>query len=174
MKKLLSAGILLTIIASSSGAAEMQSRDNPSPPAVVNKPIIYEYGRAPDRSDPGFVVLDVLIYRPFGVALTALGTAVFVAMSPLTALASIPEPHDAFEKTYQVLIRTPVRYTFVRPVGDKSLSPYGAFYDLPSVKRETRYDYDLLPAIGVPIEAPHSTKAETLRRLESKPSETVR
>jgi len=78
--------------------------------------------------DPAFVVIDIAVLRPASLLVTAVGAALFVGISPLTALASIPEPHDAFAKTYEVLIRTPARYTFVRPVGDKSITPYGASY----------------------------------------------
>jgi hypothetical protein len=107
MKKIISALILMTVV-STSAAADMENRK---------------------RTDPLFVLLDIVIYRPLGVAVTAGGAAVFAGLSPLTALASIPDPHDAFEKTYKVLIRMPARYTFVRPVGDKSLSGYGPFYN---------------------------------------------
>jgi hypothetical protein len=37
----------------------------------------------------------------------------------LTAFASIPAPHDAFQKTFNVLVAAPGIYTFVRPVGDR-------------------------------------------------------
>ncbi|NOT85015.1 MAG: hypothetical protein HOP02_09645 [Methylococcaceae bacterium] len=72
-----------------------------------------------EATDPGFVVLDVLLYRPLGFVATLVGGAVFVGMSPLTALASIPAPHDAFNKTFNILVLTPAAYTFVRPVGDR-------------------------------------------------------
>lgn len=151
MKKLLSTGILLSIIASPSGAADMQSRDNPSPP-TVNKRVIYANDQTQDTSDPVFALFDVIFYRPIGLAATIAGTAFFVGITPMTVLASIPEPHDAFEKTYKVLIRMPARYTFVRPVGDKSLSPYSAFYDSPTANSKMTYDYDLMPAIGIPTD----------------------
>ncbi|MGR8934449.1 MAG: hypothetical protein ACU837_08695 [Gammaproteobacteria bacterium] len=121
MKKLINAAILLSVTANAAFAADMQSRDNPSP-----QPYSYREEVTPD---PGFVLLDIILYRPAGLAITAVGTAVFVGMSPLTAMASIAPPHDAFDKTYKVLIRAPMRYTFVRPVGDRSLSPYRAFYE---------------------------------------------
>jgi len=50
---------------------------------------------------------------------------VYIGMSPLTALASIPAPHDAFVKVGKILILAPADYTFVRPVGDRSF-PYHA------------------------------------------------
>ncbi|TAK61049.1 hypothetical protein [Methylobacter sp.] len=72
---------------------------------------------------PGFVLLDVLLYRPVGLAATIIGTGLYIGISPLTALASIPEPHDAFVKTGKILILLPANYTFVRPLGDRSF-PY--------------------------------------------------
>jgi len=76
-----------------------------------------------EEVQPGFVILDVLFYRPGGLIATVIGTGVFIGMSPLTALASIPAPHDAFVKTGKILILSPATYTFVRPVGDRSF-PY--------------------------------------------------
>jgi hypothetical protein len=73
--------------------------------------------------DPGFVLLDVLLYRPAGFVATVVGSAVFVGMSPLTAFASIPAPHDAFNKTFNILVLAPAAYTFVRPVGDRRFAP---------------------------------------------------
>ena len=81
-----------------------------------------------EQTDPGFVIWDVLFYRPVGLIATIIGTGVFIGVSPLTALASIPEPHDAFAKMSNILILSPATYTFVRPVGDRSfpyhVSPY--------------------------------------------------
>ncbi|HEY8034795.1 MAG TPA: hypothetical protein VIF37_04320 [Methylobacter sp.] len=76
-----------------------------------------------EEVQPGFVMLDVLFYRPVGLIATVIGTGVYIGISPLTALASIPEPHDAFVKTGKILILSPANYTFVRPLGDRSF-PY--------------------------------------------------
>lgn len=76
-----------------------------------------------EQTDPGFVIWDVLFYRPVGLIATVIGTGLFIGVSPLTALASIPEPHDAFAKTSNILILSPAAYTFVRPLGDRSF-PY--------------------------------------------------
>lgn len=84
-----------------------------------------------EESGPGFVILDVLLYRPVGLAVTIIGTGLFVGMSPLTALASIPEPHDAFAKTSKILVLAPAAYTFIRPLGDRS-----APYHVPPYKRK--------------------------------------
>jgi len=76
-----------------------------------------------EEEQPGFVMMDVLFYRPVGLIATVIGTGVYIGISPLTALASIPEPHDAFVKTGKILILSPANYTFVRPLGDRSF-PY--------------------------------------------------
>lgn len=62
-------------------------------------------------------LVDVILYRPFGLVATLTGAAVFVAISPLTALAAISHPHDAFEKTSNLLIVQPAKFTFDRPLG---------------------------------------------------------
>lgn len=77
-----------------------------------------------DDYSPFFVFPDLLIYRPLGVAATAVGVGLFVATSPFTALAQIAPPHDAFEITSNILIKGPGRFTFVRPVGNLSLTEY--------------------------------------------------
>ena len=71
--------------------------------------------------EPGFALVDVVILRPLGLAFTIAGTGLFIGLSPLTALAHISPPHDAFKKVADVLIIAPGAYTFSRPVGDKSL-----------------------------------------------------
>lgn len=76
-----------------------------------------------EETDPGFVILDVLLYRPAGLVATVIGAGAFIGLSPLTAFASIPEPHDAFVKTGKILILSPAAYTFIRPIGDRDF-PY--------------------------------------------------
>ncbi|MGR9087079.1 MAG: hypothetical protein ACU841_08400 [Gammaproteobacteria bacterium] len=66
----------------------------------------------------GYDVMMDLILRPVGLAGTLIGAGVFVGVSPLTALASIPSPHDAFEKLGDTLVCKPFKYTFYRKVGD--------------------------------------------------------
>jgi hypothetical protein len=63
------------------------------------------------------VVLETLILRPLGVVGTIIGTAFFIGTSPLTALASIAPPHNAFEESARVLVVAPFDYTFIRPFG---------------------------------------------------------
>ena len=76
-----------------------------------------------EEVQPGFVILDVLFYRPVGLIATVIGTAAYIGISPLTALASIPAPHDAFVKTGKILILSPAAYTFIRPLGNRDF-PY--------------------------------------------------
>jgi len=79
---------------------------------------------ANEHYSPFFVIPDILIYRPVGLAFTVIGSALFVAISPLTAFANISPPHDAFEKTKDILIMAPASYTFFRPVGNMSVTDY--------------------------------------------------
>ncbi|MCK5191582.1 MAG: hypothetical protein KAR12_16170 [Methylococcales bacterium] len=79
---------------------------------------------AKENYSPFFVIPDILIYRPIGIAVTVVGAGLFAAMSPLTALAQISPPHDAFEITSNILIMGPVKYTFARPVGNISTSGF--------------------------------------------------
>ncbi len=82
-----------------------------------------------EEVQPGFVMWDVLFYRPVGFIATVIGTGVFIGISPLTAFASIPAPHDAFVKTGKILILSPANYTFVRHLGDRRFP-----YPLPEFK----------------------------------------
>jgi hypothetical protein len=85
-----------------------------------------------EEVEPGFVILDVLLYRPVGLAVTVIGTGAFIGLSPLTAFASIPEPHDAFAKTAKILILSPAAYTFIRPLGDRDFP-----YHVPAYKNKS-------------------------------------
>ncbi|ADE14564.1 conserved hypothetical protein [Nitrosococcus halophilus Nc 4] len=59
---------------------------------------------------------EVLILRPVGLVGTIVGTAVFIGISPLTALASIAD-REAFKVTAQTLVVAPAEFTFKRPLG---------------------------------------------------------
>lgn len=85
---------------------------------------------------PGFVMLDILFYRPVGLIATVIGTGLFIGTSPFTALASIPAPHDAFAKTGRILVLSPASYTFVRPIGDRSFPYDGQLYKHRPVTRQ--------------------------------------
>ena len=73
---------------------------------------------AEKRLADGYDVAVDLVLRPVSFAGMIVGTALYVGVSPLTAIATIPAPHDAFELLADLLIVKPAKYTFVRPVGD--------------------------------------------------------
>jgi hypothetical protein len=73
--------------------------------------------QAEEQQPSGVYLIDIILYRPLGFVATLTGSAVFVAISPLTAFAAISPPHDAFEKTANLLIVKPGKYTFDRPLG---------------------------------------------------------
>jgi hypothetical protein len=141
MKLIHGAIIALSIAASSPLRAEVSvQQTNPSPaanrpaappaagsynalPPGYLPPQMPAYRLRPFKADPAFTLLDILIYRPIGLAATLAGMGLFVGISPLTALASIPRPHDAFPQAFDILVNTPAAYTFVRPLGDRSI-PY--------------------------------------------------
>ncbi len=70
------------------------------------------------RTEAMTVLTDVIFIRPLGVGATLAGAALYVGLSPLTTLASIPAPHDSFQKVGNLLVGTPYGYTFVRPLGE--------------------------------------------------------
>lgn len=132
MKHLLGA-VLLLLLSSSAGlhAAEPVGRPAaapaqpmpyyaPPPPAYYPPPA---YALRPYQTDPAYTMLDVLLYRPLGLAATVAGLGMFVGASPFLALASIPRPHDAFPQAFDMLVTAPAAYTFARPLGERSL-PY--------------------------------------------------
>jgi len=59
------------------------------------------------------VLLDAFILRPVGLALTAVGTALFV---PAAAVVGATRPTDV-GKPFQMLVANPFRYTFMDPLG---------------------------------------------------------
>lgn len=76
---------------------------------------------SPAHSDPitqqSIYFFDIVLYRPVGLIATAIGSAVFVATSPLTALATISPPHDAFDIAAGMMVVAPAKFTFDRPLG---------------------------------------------------------
>lgn len=66
---------------------------------------------------PGAEVVDLLFLRPAGLLATLIGGVSYLALSPLTALATISPPHDAFERLARPLVLTPFAFTFDRPLG---------------------------------------------------------
>jgi hypothetical protein len=73
--------------------------------------------QAKDQQPQAIYLVDIMIYRPMGLIATITGSALFVGISPLTALTSISPPHDAFEKAANLLIVQPAKFTFDRPLG---------------------------------------------------------
>ncbi|MGJ0514657.1 MAG: hypothetical protein ACR65O_02765 [Methylomicrobium sp.] len=71
----------------------------------------------PVESDGYDVMMDVFL-RPVGIVGTIVGAGLFVGLSPITALAAIPSPHDSFEKLGNTIVCKPFRWTFERPVGN--------------------------------------------------------
>jgi hypothetical protein len=65
----------------------------------------------------GNLLTDVIVVRPVGFVGTLVGGGLFIGLSPLTGLASITPPHDAFQKVGAILVGIPYAYTFVRPLG---------------------------------------------------------
>ena len=63
-------------------------------------------------------MLPEIIIRPVGVVGSVTGVVLFIAGSPISGLASIPEPHDAFKITYEDFVVKPFNFTFRRPLGD--------------------------------------------------------
>jgi hypothetical protein len=55
---------------------------------------------------------DALLLRPVGFVASVLGSAVFVLSLPLSLLG---ENH---EEAFDEMVKKPVKYTFVRPLGD--------------------------------------------------------
>ncbi len=93
-------------------AASQQSSDHEAAPAEENP-------SAPERNDSAFVLFDVIVYRPLGLVATIIGSALYVGLSPLTALASIPPPHDAFARVGDILVVAPAAYTLSEAAGKK-------------------------------------------------------
>ncbi|MGZ8189678.1 MAG: hypothetical protein ACXWTS_00460 [Methylococcaceae bacterium] len=137
MKKLISFFILLSVLCCSTVA----------------------HSESVEETDPLFVLLDVLLYRPGGLAITIAGTGLFIGLSPLTALASIPAPHDAFLKTSNILIRAPAAYTFIRPIGDRDYP-----YNEPPAIRNNAETYNMTVTPGQRPVAPVAPKGQQPQR----------
>lgn len=74
-----------------------------------------------DTSSTAKDILSELIIRPIAVLGSATGLALFVIASPISGLASIPEPHDVFKTTWDDFVVTPYHFAFRRPFGDYSV-----------------------------------------------------
>lgn len=67
-----------------------------------------------DRSNYEAVVADVVLARPCWLVATVVGTALFVATLPVSALSR------SVDKTARTLVVKPAHATFTRPLGDFS------------------------------------------------------
>lgn len=64
------------------------------------------------RPDGAAMAVDVAVARPVGLVSTILGSAVFVVSLPFSALGK------NVNQSYDLLVISPARYTFDRPLGD--------------------------------------------------------
>ena len=78
----------------------------------------YSYADTPASEPDGYdALVDAMFLRPVGLITMVVGTGLFICLSPMTAIATIPAPHNAFAELADVLIVRPTKYTFVRPFG---------------------------------------------------------
>ncbi|MEY4685888.1 MAG: hypothetical protein RLZ25_2347 [Pseudomonadota bacterium] len=87
------------------------------------------YGRGRNLGYPG-VLADILLLRPVGVVLAAAGTALFVATTPLVAIADIAPPHDAFARAGTIMVLGPAGFAFNRPLGEMTYQRDGVYPNL--------------------------------------------
>ncbi|CAL1240529.1 hypothetical protein [Candidatus Methylocalor cossyra] len=80
-----------------------------------------------DLSPPA-VLADLVLLRPFGLAMTAAGAGLLIATAPFTALASVAAPHDAFLRAGTALVAAPGAFTFLRPLGDFRYQMTGSYF----------------------------------------------
>jgi hypothetical protein len=69
-------------------------------------------GETREKSVP--IVFDVLVLRPLGLAMTALGAVVYAF--PVAPLTLVTRPTD-IGKPFRLMVAAPARYTFVDPLG---------------------------------------------------------
>ncbi len=70
----------------------------------------YQYKGGAD-GNAAAMMFDLVVYRPAGIALTAIGTALFIVSVPFTLAGGNTD--EAAEK----LVREPFNFTFARPLG---------------------------------------------------------
>jgi hypothetical protein len=71
----------------------------------------------PKEATAEAMLADVLLLRPFGLAATILGTAVFIVALPFTL------PTRSVDEAAQKLIVDPGKFTFARPLGQEPREP---------------------------------------------------
>ena len=85
------------------------------PPLAMAEEEQYRDTSAKDASAPAMMI-DLVVYRPVGIALTAVGAAFFVVSLPFTAAAG------STDEAGQTLVGKPFQFTFDRPLGTGILS----------------------------------------------------
>lgn len=87
------------------------------------------YGRGRSLGYP-WILADIILLRPFGIALAAAGTALFVATTPLIGIADIAPPNDAFARAGSIMVMGPVGFAFKRPLGEMTYQRDGVYPNL--------------------------------------------
>lgn len=85
------------------------------PPPALAEEQQYQDTSGKDASAPAMMV-DLVVYRPVGIALTAVGAAFFVVSLPFTAAAG------STDEAGETLVGKPFQFTFNRPLGTGILS----------------------------------------------------
>ncbi len=113
----------------------------------------------PDKVEgDGYDVMVDMFLRPVGMAATLIGAGIFVGVSPLTALATIAPPHDAFEKLGDTIVCKPFKWTFNRPSGDYRYDEGCANNPKPvAYQSEPPVMQPSKPVVNVPIQYPQDT-----------------
>jgi hypothetical protein len=87
---------------------------------MMGTPGLPAYAAPDDQPSAGEMTADLVVARPFGVAITAVGAAVFLVSLPFTALAG-GVGHAADE-----LVKKPAQETFMRCLGCRASGRYQA------------------------------------------------
>jgi hypothetical protein len=87
-----------------------------APTARAEYPPAYE--AEPPSPSAGWKAYDAMILRPFGLAQTLVGAAVFVPFYPLAAVADEIVTTDAKSWVTEACITGPVYQTFQKPLGE--------------------------------------------------------
>jgi O-antigen/teichoic acid export membrane protein len=77
----------------------------------AGSPAAVENDEAVNKEDYSLALLDLVVARPVGIGLTALGLGAFVVWSPVSMITETS--HDAWNK----FVVNPACYTFKRPLG---------------------------------------------------------
>ncbi|MFN5746390.1 MAG: hypothetical protein ACK443_09935 [Methylococcaceae bacterium] len=73
------------------------------------------------------ITADLMLLRPFGLAMTVAGAGLMLGLSPFVGIANIAPPHDAFLRTGNAMVVAPAGFTFNRPLGEFSYQPSGQY-----------------------------------------------